>query len=99
MVLHTLGQDLEASERGNVSEPQGSKEDAFTALEDDPVIRTFRRFKESMSDKEKIAMAIGMMTISKTLCMQKQNCNDAVRVCGILQTVVDAVLDVLKNDE
>ena len=52
-----------------------------------------------MSDKEKIATAIGMMSIAKALCMRKDTIEDAQRVCGMLQTTVDAVLNTLKEDE
>lgn len=52
-----------------------------------------------MTDKEKIARAVGMMDLAKAICMQKQNVNDAVRVSQVLQTTVDAVLNALKDDD
>lgn len=52
-----------------------------------------------MSDPEKIAKAVGMMEVSKAVCINSTFQNDAQRVATILQITTDAVLSVLKDDE
>ena len=52
-----------------------------------------------MSDPEKIAKAVGIMEVSKAICINPSFQKEADKVATILQVATDAVLSVLKDDD
>lgn len=100
MVLYQRKPRMEARGLADLSRVSGGKRNQKSDLGNNSSSAITSEFEvDKMSDKEKIAMVIGMLDISKALCMRKGTIDDAEKVCGMLQTTVDAVLSVLKTDE
>lgn len=99
-VLHQRRRRMAHDGLGNVSSISGGETDKICYLSSaDAAIHTVRIEVAKMSDPEKIAKAVGMMEVSKAVCMNSTFQNDAQRVATILQITTDAVLSVLKDDE
>ena len=99
-LLHQRRRRMAHDGLGNVSSISGGETDKICYLSGaDTAIHTARIEVGKMSDPEKIAKAVGIMEVSKAVCMNTAFQNDAQRVATILQITTDAVLSVLKDDE
>lgn len=65
----------------------------------DATVYTSRIEVGKMSDPEKIAKAVGIMEVSKAICINPAFQKEADKVATILQVATDAVLSVLKDDD
>ena len=99
-LLHQRRRRMAHGGLGNVSSISGRETDQTCDLSGaDAAIHTARIEVGKMSDPEKIAKAVGIMEVSKAICINPAFQKEADKVATILQVATDAVLSVLKDDD
>ena len=99
-LLHQRRRRMAHGGLGNVSSISGRETDQTCDLSGaDAAIHTARIEVGKMSDPEKIAKAVGIMEVSKAICINPAFQKEADKVATILQVAPAAVVAVLKDDD
>lgn len=99
-VLHQRKRRMAHDGLGNISRIFRRETDQICDLSgSDAAVYTSRIEVGKMSDPEKIAKAVGIMEVSKAICINPAFQKEADKVATILQVATDAVLSVLKDDD